>query len=409
MPLNNLVKEYSLQTVSDKTKISTRRLKNLQNKEWDKLQEPQVNGFLQIIEREYNIDLSDLKEEVKSYYKEHKVKVNHNPIDIIGVAEAKSGSKIVSSIVTLVTLAVLAYATWYYWERYNKEQSEVNETNSSVGMVNATLSGVKTVLQDQKSNLIANENNETNSSNSTQKNSTVIEDNSTQQSNVDNNLSQQSTVKANQTHKKFDLTTTTNTQESSSDKNSTNEVLTSQEKSAVKDENNSRIDTILNTKSERNDTNSSNLINNNKSLASAKDTLDANITKDLSVESNIAEENIIKEQPVVQEESKPKAEPKSSKEISKITIDPHGKLLWLGIFNINNGKREVKVISKPLEFMIKGNFAIVTGHNKFTVSNKTMPEMKFKKHGHVYLLVSKDGVKQIDQTEYKKVTKNKAW
>jgi len=410
MPLNELVKEYSLRTVSEKTNISTNSLNKLINKEWDKMQEPQVIGFIRIIEREYGIDLSGLEEEARAYYKEHKAKESHNPIDIVGVAEVKSENKIISGFVTLITLAVVAYATWYYVQDHDAKKSQNIEGNgsSSSGMFEETLTSVKSLLgisarSDQNR---PKEQNETNSSAviGEQNGTAVVSKSSEQNESVVKEEPQQELSKPIEEHKKFDITAVTQEENSS----------TASDGMSSKAESNSSIqESTVAVEAENNGT----LVaqSESSSLMSSESNASTEETVVSGSEINNSEESIVlqAQEGNISESSESGLDEnttmQSGGKISEITIKPLSKRLWLGIYDLDKKRRVNKFITNEITLPIDGNYAIITGHNKLEISGNSFAAMRFPQKGRVYLLVSQNGIKKIDKNEYKSITKNRAW
>ncbi len=410
MPLNELVKEYSLRTVSEKTNISTNSLNKLINKEWDKMQEPQVIGFIRIIEREYGIDLSGLEEEARAYYKEHKAKESHNPIDIVGVAEVKSENKIISGLVTLITLAVVAYATWYYVQDHDAKKSQNIEGNgsSSSGMFEETLTSVKSLLGISASSEQnrPKEQNETNSSAviGEQNRTALVSKKSEQNETVVKEEPKQELSKPIEEHKKFDIT------------------------AVAQEENNTPIDNVKNSEAESNsssqestaaiDAESNGTLvakSESSSLMSSESNASTNETIVSGSEINNSEESVVlqAQESNISESSESGLEEnttvQSEGKISEITIKPLSKRLWLGIYDLDKKKRINKFITSKITLPVDGNYAIITGHNKLEISGDSLEAMRFPQKGRVYLLVSQNGIKKIDKNEYKSITKNRAW
>jgi len=63
MNADKFFEKYSIEEISKKTKISPISLRFIRNKEFDKIQKAKFFGFINIIEKEFNVNLSDLKEE----------------------------------------------------------------------------------------------------------------------------------------------------------------------------------------------------------------------------------------------------------------------------------------------------------------------------------------------------------
>jgi hypothetical protein len=63
----SILKEIGLKNVSNKTFINLENLTNLLNKDFEKLHKTKALGFIQILERDFKVDLSELKEDYLSY------------------------------------------------------------------------------------------------------------------------------------------------------------------------------------------------------------------------------------------------------------------------------------------------------------------------------------------------------
>jgi len=67
MNAKEFFEKYSIEEISKKTKISPISLRYIKNKEFDKLPRVKFFGFINIIEKTFNVDLSDLKEEYNQF------------------------------------------------------------------------------------------------------------------------------------------------------------------------------------------------------------------------------------------------------------------------------------------------------------------------------------------------------
>jgi len=73
MLFNEIIDAHGLETVAGKTNISTVNLGYLLEEDFGKLNRVKALGFLLILEREYkDIDVSGLREKIKTYYDEHR-------------------------------------------------------------------------------------------------------------------------------------------------------------------------------------------------------------------------------------------------------------------------------------------------------------------------------------------------
>ena len=421
MPLNELVKEYSLQTVSEKTKISIGSLEKLKDREWEALREPQVIGFIRIIEKKYSIDLSELEQEARAYYKEHKGKESHNPIDIVGVAELKSESKLISGFVTLLSLAVVAYATWYYLQDHNRSSGTSSESNSSKkGMFAETLTNVKSLLgMESLSKATSHDGNETNGTQVVDSNSTASMQQSEEKKDKAKEQTKSETIVAPQEHKKFDLV--------SIDSNGSNSTVVDTNRGVASGASNNSSENFVREESINSLENVSNEtdvsiqaleLNNSMQSESQEDqTSDAIIVTGTNIDtsqeqSKLQESNISSSDMSEQNSSEGNDSTKSAPSkvvISEITIKPLSKRLWLGVYDLKRGKRINKFITSTLKFPVDSSYAIITGHSKLEISGDSIEAMRFPNRGRVYLLVSPEGVKSIDKMEYKQITKGRAW
>ena len=116
MQLNDILEENSVRAISQKTKISEDNLENLLNKNFDAIKKIKTLGFISIIEREYNADLSALKEEAREYYED----MQEDQSVTLGrpIMEDKKGK---SKFFMLLIFALLGYATWYFLTQFDKK------------------------------------------------------------------------------------------------------------------------------------------------------------------------------------------------------------------------------------------------------------------------------------------------
>jgi len=67
------LKEQGAEEIVRRTHIISTNVDKLLNRSFDKLSKVQFNGFLSILEREYEIDLSDYRAELQAFYAQHEV------------------------------------------------------------------------------------------------------------------------------------------------------------------------------------------------------------------------------------------------------------------------------------------------------------------------------------------------
>jgi hypothetical protein len=394
MQLNELVKNYSINTISQKTNIAIEVLKKLINKDWENLQRSKVNGFLQIIEREFNVDLSEIKEEAKEYYKEHKDTKAYRPIDLVDAqVEGGSSKRLITNILTFVILALVSYAVWYYLSQKN-HNNFTSETNSSKGLFRNSLDTAKNLINSTDNN--SNKDIENNNSQEDKITSTT-----TNKAEVNNTNKELKDSNSSEEKRKFDIEI--NASNKTEETNNTNEQISK------------TIPLVDTPKSE--DTNDT--LNKDESVAK-----DINVTKNLETEYNNstqtkndsnssdvssikADENLTMQDKDLTNEQNNTA----TKELKSITITPTVKRIWIGIYNLKTKKRVVKVATSAYTYNSDGgDVAIVTGHSRFKIATNTGATSEYHDAGKKkYLLISQDGIKVLTKKEYKEVTNKRAW
>ncbi len=94
--------------------------------------------------------------------------------------------------------------------------------------------------------------------------------------------------------------------------------------------------------------------------------------------------------------------------LENAVITPHVKL-WLGVIDLKTKKRSAKVTDSPYEIDSKGKRVIVTGHGRFEISDAFGNLFKFNDAKKHYFLIDDGMVKEIDFSEFKRLTGGKGW
>lgn len=116
MQLSEILEENSVKAISDKTNISEDNIELLLAEDFENLSRTKALGFISIIERDYDADLTKLKEKALEYYDQHDDSESIN-LRLPVVEEKKGGSKWGLFIV----LALLAYASWYFLTQFDNK------------------------------------------------------------------------------------------------------------------------------------------------------------------------------------------------------------------------------------------------------------------------------------------------
>jgi len=125
MNADKFFEKYSIEEISKKTKISPISLRFIRNKEFDKIPRVKFFGFINIIEKEFNVDLSELKEEYNLFKpqgkKEEKEKINKINIE-------KKTNYLINIFVILLLISG-GYLLYYTLKTKNSNKPHLNENN----------------------------------------------------------------------------------------------------------------------------------------------------------------------------------------------------------------------------------------------------------------------------------------
>jgi len=116
MQLDELLEKYSIEEISQHTKISVENLSVLFEKMFDRLKRIQAMGFISILEREYGLDATALREEAQSYYDAHPDQdsiIMNTPLP-----ELKEESNFP---VKIVVLLMIALGVWYMSKHFDQQ------------------------------------------------------------------------------------------------------------------------------------------------------------------------------------------------------------------------------------------------------------------------------------------------
>jgi len=117
MQLNEILEENSVESISHKTNISESNLDALIAGEFDKLKRVKTIGFISILEREFNADLSTLKKQALEYYEDN---LEEEKVTIgLPIPEEKKGKSI---WFRLLILGLIMYTIWYFFTQFDKTQ-----------------------------------------------------------------------------------------------------------------------------------------------------------------------------------------------------------------------------------------------------------------------------------------------
>jgi len=156
MNADKFFEKYSIEEISQKTKISPISLRFIRNKEFDKIPRAKFFGFVNIIEKEFKVDLSDLKEEYNAFKPKEKEKTHEIKIE-------KNSNNYLISILAIILLIIGGYIL------YKTLKGTPKKTQSSVMISNNV--NTQNIVEE---NISANEENlSTEQNSSTNENTTL--------------------------------------------------------------------------------------------------------------------------------------------------------------------------------------------------------------------------------------------
>ena len=129
MNANDFFKEYSIEIINKRTRISPISLKYIKNKEFKKIPKVKFIGFIRKIEKEFKIDLSEFIEEYNqaTNFKETQ---NHD----IKLEEPKKHNTLILFILALILFLLGAYLLY---NKYNSKKTQnLNEINKTAFFLN---------------------------------------------------------------------------------------------------------------------------------------------------------------------------------------------------------------------------------------------------------------------------------
>jgi len=121
MQLNEILEANSLKEISRKTNISEANIEALLTEKFDCVVKSKALGFISIIEREYEADLTLLREEALAYYETHEA-AQESIIVVPPESEYKKG---ISRGFLLLVVLLLLYVSWYFLIQF--DQKNVNQ------------------------------------------------------------------------------------------------------------------------------------------------------------------------------------------------------------------------------------------------------------------------------------------
>lgn len=176
----NKLREIGIENISAKTRITQDKIIDIIECRFENFDKTRAKGFIQIIQREFNIDLSEWSKAYDDYYNEHMSKIEDKEInqedDIsskinIPIQNDKKNNPYVKLIVILVCLCVL-FVVYFI---YNNFYSSNDNANTTIDENN------ETIIDNNNTSVLNNniiDNNATMSNNATIKSNSSLQNES---------------------------------------------------------------------------------------------------------------------------------------------------------------------------------------------------------------------------------------
>jgi len=132
MSLKELIDTYGLKDISTRTRISNDNLLNLLNEDFASMNKTNALGFIKILEREYGVDLSKLRQSVLESIEDE----NYVPKDLI-ITERRYSSKkkiVNSTVLFLLLFAGLIYVVYLINAQNADSHSSITKMEESLSI-----------------------------------------------------------------------------------------------------------------------------------------------------------------------------------------------------------------------------------------------------------------------------------
>ena len=141
------LKTLDINDIHNTTHISRLSLEAILSRSYDRLERIHFSGFISILEREYRVDLSDIRAEYTAFNPKPSVQQSNNPVSMMHHETPKKGTQKGWPVLLLILVSILA--AFFFVNKYilNTQKfsfsSEVN--NSEINAAKATMHSNATI------------------------------------------------------------------------------------------------------------------------------------------------------------------------------------------------------------------------------------------------------------------------
>jgi len=127
---------HSIDEINKRTKISPISLRYIKNKEFNKLIRVKFIGFIRIIEKEYNVDLSELIEEYENFYNKDKIKTEKTEKtekkEVKNEEKPQKESKNYFFTILIIMLFIISAVLYFGFLNKKDKKEDYSSINSSI-------------------------------------------------------------------------------------------------------------------------------------------------------------------------------------------------------------------------------------------------------------------------------------
>ena len=418
MELNEIIEEYGLETIARRAKISVENIERITHRDFRMITQVKALGFISILSREFNTDLSSLKQECREYYAIHNKDDDSNSITIVPYASMDEPSKVMSKIFSFIILFSIGYGAWYLFVDNNQNDSVIVTDANSSSFIESVLNRAQKWIGNTDDVVAIDINSSTQSTkawaDSESDNGTVAQESKPNRDDtkIEKNISKtEDQIVLDAKNDQKDNTPDTEAIEAIDD--------TATPQNTTDETNQSDPYTIENIMgSRKTETNTTTEQNNSKEVLteeSNESEILATQVPSLNDEQNITETETKEpiansdDTPAVATEEEPIVAEETPKAVSKVVLFKPLKKVWVGYTNLSTMKREAKATNKNIEFDTDGqSWILVTAHGGviFTVDSE---KKDVSIRGKNYFLIKNGEPTSISHKEFQKLNKSKVW
>jgi len=404
MQFNELLEQYSIKEISQRTRVAPENIEHLQGGDWEMMRKVQALGFISIIEREFGVDLSELRKECLDYYREHQQGLGGERYELHTDSKTLYANLLPKILIALFVIVALV-GSWYAFVQKNTDfNNKISQKRSNQGFYDSVINVAKDIVKDTNSSnttqiSIASELTPPNAPKENEKSITL---------NDNKSISKKSNIEET---KKLKLEYAKKPEENNSEKEKDSKIS----KEDKKEEKTLKISDIIPATTINISKSKETIIEQTKKEPKESD----KVVED-KIDTNIEVVSLLPEVPSLSKSKDDKQakttentqEKKATNSAAVVILTPRSKV-WIGFRELRSGKRTAEVVQKDQAITFdttKSDYILATGHGVLTFKNGNDKELlklhDGKKH---FFMIAKGGVREISHEKFQKLNGSKVW